>query len=461
MKRVAAACLACACLFALAASARRQPAPGGRATVSLPTRLLEEARRAHLYAPILEPANYVDEGERLAFPPLAGFEGWRSDVLKELRANDGGRKWRLVPRAANAGVVAAAVKRCLSPRAGEAPRSWPARALVAAGVKVTVSLYNAGVELVFDRPVGVAPDLLAGCLLEPENGSPTGAFSAMASNLLAGRPGGTRGPPLLALVELRGGGQTADLTGGSPQAGNGAALLAPFPDVILLAQSSAARTKDPFQIDDDGLGDLYAGLGAELLIDVYWAGRGRAADGLLPPGVAPARPLTRVGKARRPGPLSLGTLPPGAPTLPIWVPADDALLGGVAERLAVLLRANGYALDQRSGPAGPLSRGVELVRWRPPTQDPALALLTLAGERAELRSATPGDVLKDPRLLSADADERLAAALALERRWQESRMLVPLMTAQSWFGIDPGLRGVRVRADGVPLLDDAYWGGRE
>ena len=50
--------------------------------------------------------------------------------------------------------------------------------------------------------------------------------------------------------------------------------------------------------------------------------------------------------------------------------------------------------------------------------------------------------------------------MALERRWIDERLVVPLMTADRWYAVDPALRGVRIRADGVPLLHDAYWGLR-
>ncbi|MGE5865350.1 MAG: hypothetical protein ACM32J_09640 [Rhizobacter sp.] len=67
--------------------------------------------------------------------------------------------------------------------------------------------------------------------------------------------------------------------------------------------------------------------------------------------------------------------------------------------------------------------------------------------------------MADPRLLSPSREERVEAALSVERAWLESNLVVPLLTADRWFAVDPDLRGVVIRADGVPLLDDAWWGG--
>ena len=36
---------------------------------------------------------------------------------------------------------------------------------------------------------------------------------------------------------------------------------------------------------------------------------------------------------------------------------------------------------------------------------------------------------------------------------------IPLLTADRWYTVDPDLRGVVLREDGVPLLFDAYFAG--
>ena len=56
----------------------------------------------------------------------------------------------------------------------------------------------------------------------------------------------------------------------------------------------------------------------------------------------------------------------------------DALLEGVIERLAVILRNRGILVDIKRSTNDAAGDGVEILRWRPPTSDPALALLSLA-----------------------------------------------------------------------------------
>jgi hypothetical protein len=53
----------------------------------------------------------------------------------------------------------------------------------------------------------------------------------------------------------------------------------------------------------------------------------------------------------------------------------------------------------------------------------------------------------------------LAAALALERALLDSRLVVPLIVVERTITVDPDLRGVVLRGDGVPMLDGAWWGG--
>ncbi len=448
------------------AEARLSPSPGGRVTVALPSELLDDTVRAHLYAPLLEAVDGESWAFQLAHPPLEGFPGWRSDVLSHVEEERDGRVWRLTPYGLTAATLASALKQCFDlsvpPTTRGAGRSWPA--LVARALDLEVDVHSDGqrVAVRFDRPVGVGPELFSGCLVMTPGGPPTGPFAQMAANLLAARPSGAGGPPLLGIVELRELGGPADIVGGSPQSGSGSALLAPFPDVVVLVQSQAARAADPFEVAaDEGWTQFHRDLGADLLLAVYWAGRGRSAEDLLPPGVAPARPLAQVPLSAPSGPLALSALPAKAPRLPIHLSTKDGLLAGVVERLAVLLRSSGYGVQPVPEVGTSLDDGVALIRWRPKTADPALALLALAGEHPDVKAATAPSALADQRLLSSSLEERVAAALALERAWIDSRVIIPLMTADRWFAVDPSLRGVRVRPDGVPLVDDAYWGGRE
>jgi hypothetical protein len=96
---------------------------------------------------------------------------------------------------------------------------------------------------------------------------------------------------------------------------------------------------------------------------------------------------------------------------------------------------------------------LQLIRWRPQTLDPALALLQLVADHPDVFSA-PTDRLD--ALLSGDPAERLAAAVSVEASWLSDRRVVPLFTAERWISVSPAVRGVRIRPDGVPLLHDAY-----
>ena len=278
---------------------------------------------------------------------------------------------------------------------------------------------------------------------------------------MTSRAGAPLGPTPLGVLEFTPVGSPADVVGGNASnLGTGATtLLAPFPDVILLLQSEVERTRDPFGFrDGGGVVAFRDELGAAFLLTVYWGGRGAAVEGMLPPGLAPARPLPIQMRSLATTPLTLAPLGSDAPRVLLQNSFDDELLVGVGDRLAVLLRSRGFLTDARPIRDGPLVTGLELMHWRPPTSDPALALLELAGRKVELQTDELGEGTNDPRLLSAIEEERLEAALALERRWTEEHRVMPLMTAERWFSVDTRLHDVNIRADGVPMLHDAYWG---
>ena len=151
-------------------------------------------------------------------------------------------------------------------------------------------------------------------------------------------------------------------------------------------------------------------------------------------------------------------MPKDAPRLPLLVREGDPLSDAVAERLAVLLRGRRWLLETRR--TASVVEGAEVVRWRPPSRDAALSLLSFVGEREGLL----GDdavkkALADTRLLGDNDAQRLAAALALERALLDSHLVVPLIVVERALLVDPDLRGVVVRGDGVPLFDGAWWGG--
>ncbi len=426
-----------ALLAALPASGHRLPAPGGEVRLALPDDLRAATIAAHTGLPVVEPVpESAPAADRLAHPALPGLP-WRSRVLSALRAEQDSARWRLVPRGP-ASPVADAVAACLSPESS----AWPGRALAAAGVTASVEVLEADVVIDFSDRFGPTPGLLAGCSLADADGAPF----RLDGQRLVPAPEAIGGAPLPAGLELRGPLATADLAAGSPDVAGGGALVTEAPDVVLLVQSQPARRADPLGLDD-GLERLRALLDPELLLAVFWEGRGGPVQGLLPPGIAPSRPLPPGGPGAADLSLRLDTLPDDAPRLDVSFEPTDPLVAGVVERLAVILRSRGWAL-------GGAAEHAEVVRWRPPTLDPALALLALAGTRPSLAE---GGLLEGPGLRSADPDLRLSAALAVERAWIEERRVVPLMTADRWVIVDPDLRGVVLRPDGVPLLLDAWW----
>jgi len=444
-------------VVAAPAIARRVPAPGGKVTMILPAELVGPTTDAHLFAAFLEPMTTSDAARALARPSLPGLPAWRSVVVDALGAESGTRAWRLTPRAP-ARLVVEALERCLlaDARAG----SWPADVLRARGLKPTIDIAGDDVVVRFNAPVGPMPELLSGCLLRGKQAAPSGPYMLAGPGVLAWRSAGLDDPPLLGFIELRSQGDRADVIGGSPDAMSAGLLLAPFPDVVLLLQSAKALKGDllGFRDEKSGPRGFREALRADLLVAAYGAGRGTAAQGLLPPGIAPARPLPELFGNEKPAPLSLAKLAADAPRVSVRRPEGDLLVDGVVERIAVLLRTRGAAIEPVRTDHDALTEGVEVFRWRPPVADPALALLSLAGKRPELVvDERVKKALADPRLLSEKHEERLAAALSLERAWLEAFIVVPLMTAERWFTIDPDLRGVQVRADGAPLLSDAYW----
>lgn len=459
--------VALAVLVASSASlARRAPSPGGAVVVALPPELAPAFLEAHTYVPLLTPRDereLVDDG---GFNVVDGAPGQRSTVLRSVAREADGLRWRLRARAPVAD-LAHAVGRCLE---GRSERRFAATALAAAGVSPDVEVVGDEVLVTFSRPVGVLPELLTWCPLRPALGGPTGPYALQATGRLAWRSGSFEAPPLLGAIELRGplssgsANERADvIVGPGADVGAGATLLSPWPDVIALVQREDTADDDPFGLRDaeGGLPAFRQALRADLLAAAWAAGRGGSTEQLLPPGVAPARPLSTTGlfTGAQAAPLSLSPVSPDAPRLSLLVQDGDVLKDAVAERLAVLLRARKTLLDVRRRPGGAVA-DAELVRWRPPSRDAALSLLSFVGERDDLgREPAVERALADPRLLDGDAATRLAAALVLERALLESRLVVPLVVIERTVTVDPDLRGVVLRGDGVPLLDGAWWGG--
>jgi hypothetical protein len=446
-------------LCAAHSAARRAPGPGGTVVVSVPASLLPAVIDAHVFAPLLVPRESA--APDAAVVPGAGDH--TSTVLASMTHEASGKRWRIVP-VAPAADVATALQRCLG---GRDEHSFAGSALRAAGVTAVVTPHAHDVVVSFSGPVFVLPQLIAWCPLRPASAAPTGPYSLTGPGRLAWRAGSYEAPPLLGAIELR-----PPLTSGNDRAdavvapgntdmhsGGGATLLSPWPDVIALVQSDRTRDDDPFGLSDSDAGTLAFrnALRADLLAAAWSNGRGGPTQALLPPGVAPARPLPVAGGVSA-APLALTPVPKDAPRLPLLVREGDPLSDAVAERLAVLLRGRRWLLETRR--TASVVEGAEVVRWRPPSRDAALSLLSFVGEREGLL----GDdavkkALADTRLLGDNDAQRLAAALALERALLDSHLVVPLIVVERALLVDPDLRGVVVRGDGVPLFDGAWWGG--
>jgi hypothetical protein len=452
---VIAVVVSCAVMGAPGALARRAPGPGGSIVVAMPLDLIPSVVEAHVFAPLLVPRSQGDE------PALVGAPDHTSSVVLSMTAEDNDRRWRLRVLAPPAD-VSFAVARCLE---GRGERRFPSAALRAAGVVVNATVAGPDEVVVrFNKPVGALPELLSWCPLRPAMGAPTGPYASQGPGRLSWRSGSFEAPPLLGAIELRGpltGQERADVVvaPGADLAAGGATLLSPWPDVMVLVQQPETAVRDPFGLNDPdtGVPAFRQALRADLLAAAWAAGRGGPTEALLPPGVAPARPLPPSTSVAGP-PLTLTPVPKDAPRLPMWVEAGDALSDAVAERLAVLLRGKRMLLETRRSQSA--DEGAELVRWRPPSRDAALSLLSFVGEREALVTDVGVQrALEDPRLLGREATGRLAAALALERALLDSKLVLPLIVVERAITVDPDLRGVVLRGDGIPMLDGAWWGG--
>lgn len=496
------------CFAATPLFARRLPTIGGQVVLAVNPEMVQPVVDAHLYAPFLRPVSATSSGDVLASAPQ-----WQSAVLKDIRAVDGGKQWRLWPRSNttnsnNPPITSAdlvvALQSCFATTNSLSSSSWINDVLRAIPLKIDIEPRSDGsVTVSFLKKNGTLTifgpfiELLASCPFKNDDSNTTGAFRQITPGVLEAVSQSIDNAPLLQMLSIRRRGERADVS--SPEVNNSndddnngnngnsnnssnssnndnndnndstqltGTLYAPFPDVILLLQSTQARQADWLSLGNKGekLAAFRQALRAPLLLSLYGAGRGSASDGILPSGIAPPRPLPTNPIPSESAPLILGDLPPDAPVVEVYRNGNDSLLTGVVDRLAVLLRTRGKALRMKTmlpnvSPAAIPADGIEILRWRPSSTDPTLALLGLAGQHPSLRTGSPAieAALNDERLLSPKKEERVAAALVLERAWLESQLVVPLLTVERWFDVDPELRNVRIRADGVPIFDDAFW----
>ena len=419
------------------AEPRRLPAPGGEVRVHLGELDGGDLTESLTSSPLIEPPQRaLSPAAAAAWPTLDGH--YRSRFISGSESLEGGARWTLTPQR-EAEALTEAVSQCLSPGS----TLWPGRALAAARIQADVHTRDGRTEVTFNKEVGDLPLILSGC---PAG---TGAFSPSSPGIWTAQKDAPGGRPLLGRVLLVSDPLEADLLPAANSVG-GELLVAEWPDVWILLQDSRVRAEDPWKLEDGPESRIrfQRDLAPDLILAVRRGGRGSPTQSLLPPGVAPdsgSRPhLPQMSSTS----LTLQPLPPGAPGIRIHHKPDDRLAHDLRQRLALLLRARGWRVETNDA-STPTAR---IVRWRPPVADPALAVLLLADE---FGLALPDHIT--PRLFSSDRALRTATALTIERAWMDSRLATPLLTATRALAINPRLQGVRLRGDGLPVLDDAWW----
>lgn len=410
-----------------------RPAGGPGVTVALDDAAWLDLVRYHTEPPLLEPLSGQETAaELLAHPPLLDLP-FRSEALDRLEMLDGdGRRWVLRARG-DQDALAATLRDCLAPTS----TAWPGQALAALGATARVERRGGEVRLALEPAVGRLPHLLAGCptpaaLAEPPFELRDGALWA--------RPSAGPAAPLIEGI-ARAPARSAQLAQGAPGQPDSGRSLALGEDLLLLLPADAGAREALGLSTALDAAALRQELVPDLLLAAWWGGRGAPSDRLLGSALSPALPPAAPAQIPQ---RVLTPLPTDAPRLDLDH-ASDPLLDGVAARLGVLAQAHGWAL----GSGGARAR---LLRWRPPTGDAALALVTLA---VDLGLDLEG--VDAAALLTADDAQSLEAALALERRWLDSLAAVPLLRAHRWLDLHPQLRGVSATPDGGPSLLDARW----
>lgn len=406
--------------------------------------------------------------------PIRGLRSsvrWTSRLIAELAVSQDGTVWRGsihqgLPEGFLGGVFLTGLRSCLSTSSGA---SWPGAVLAQAGVEVEISgetnsktTKSEGEEArgfiaTFSATVGVFPELLTGCLLE--SGSPVAPYRLSEGELVA-RPSPDGREALIGRIVLERSADRADLQlDAATSTSQGDQIPAPS-DVVLLLAPVSEDSGDPG--DPLGLGALSteqrsARLAVQPLLTGLHLGRGGPAATLLPPGLGPSwrlphsatRPSTPGGPGAAAPEIQLAEATvSGGPSVRIDWPEDDPLLTEVAERLALLARSAG--LPCTAGPGG-----YQLLRFRPSSSDPALALLELAALSPDL-AKLGGPLVSAKDLLSLSPSARALAAINLERHWLSTGKVVPLMTTQHWFATKQRLHGVEVGPSGTPSLLRAW-----
>lgn len=425
-------------------SASRLPEPGGRAFIALPATMEDAFIRAHVSIPLVVKT------------PSSG--AWFSELIDSWSAKEGGRVWSVKAKD-NPENLTRALERCLNVQ--NASTSWPAAMLSAADIEMTLTARSGVVEMGFSRALGPVMELLEGCVLESTRSQKfVGPFVPFGNDGLVVNEKSKVSRPLLDKIILARDGYVADLrVGAQGVVANRSVRLAPYPDVIMLLQSEDARQKDSLGLlgkELEGLEHFYAHLRTDVFVSVYGGGRGMAFRNLLPPGLMQDRQLHDKSNSVSPPPLRLQAKFDPSQVVTLACDPEDDLSYGFCERVAMIVRSKEF-LAQIHAPDDSTKPDLRVVRWRSPSADPGLAMLDLLSRFPELSIGLDRKRWVEP-LLHADLARRVEAALELEQHLIGEHSVIPLVTVDVVLDVHPGLKGVRVREDGVPLLWDAWWG---
>lgn len=448
----------CTALLSTAVQARRAPEPGGAVAVYADAATWARVVHEATSVPLLERVRGTPERalyHDALVPRLAGGR-YRSVVLSDVRHKSGARRWVLRAHQGYGPDVLSALRQCfaLAPASSEAA-AWPAAVWRAARIDVQLAIKGDEVRVTTSQPVGAMPALLAGCRVRGRRVA--GAFQLAPDGTLRARPDAPFPQPLVDVLARTARPDDAQLVLSADGAAH--AVTDALPDLLVLVQPATIRRTDPLGIatrpgdSGQGLERLYAQLDVDALLALSGDAAGAPTRTLLPAGLAPPG-HERPRALAEPAELRLPRLTQDASKVAVLTVPEDPLLDQVRGRLAVIVRDRARRIEPL--PVGTRWHDNALILWRfrPASEEPALAILAMIGGLGE-RPALDDALIK--RALSHDAGKRLEAALELERALIDQRVVVPLLTIERELGVAPGLHGARFSESGLPTFADLDW----